>query len=53
MNKILDLRAKAEKALGETFDIREFHEVVLGQGAVPLSILEELVDDYIAEKQKA
>ena len=53
MNKILDLRAKAEKALGEAFDIREFHEVVLGQGAVPLSILEELVDDYIAEKQKA
>ena len=53
MNKILDLRAKAEKALRETFDIREFHEVVLGQGAVPLSILEELVDDYIAEKQKA
>ena len=53
MNKILDLRAKAEKALGETFDIREFHEVVLGQGAVPLSILEELIDDYIAEKQKA
>ena len=47
MNKILDLRAKAEKALGETFDIREFHEVVLGQGAVPLSILEELVNDYI------
>jgi len=53
MNKILDLRAKAEKALGETFDIRQFHEVVLGQGAVPLSILEELIDDYIAEKLKA
>lgn len=53
MNKILDLRAKAEKALGETFDIREFHEVVLGQGAVPLSILEEMIDDFIAEKQKA
>ena len=46
--KIRALRAKAEKELGEKFDIREFHEVILGQGAVPLDILEEQVDSYIA-----
>ena len=47
MNKILELRANAEKELAEDFDIRKFHEVVLGQGALPLSVLEELVNDYI------
>ena len=46
--KILELREKAKTALGDKFDIREFHEVVLTNGAVPLDILEELVDDYIA-----
>lgn len=45
--KIRELRQKAEDALGSKFDIREFHEVILGQGTVTLSILEELVDDYI------
>ena len=53
MIKILDLREKAKKALGDKFDIREFHDVVLKNGAVALPILEELVDGYIAEKKAA
>ena len=47
--KILELREKAKAALGDKFDIREYHEVVLTNGSVPLDILEELVDDYIGE----
>lgn len=47
MLKILELRDKAEKMLGDKYDIRKFHNVVLKSGAVPLTILEELVDDYI------
>ncbi len=45
--KIEELRKRAESELGADFDVREFHEVVLANGSVPLSILEELVDDYI------
>lgn len=52
MNKILELRKKAESELNENFDIREFHDVVLKQGAVPLSVLEELIDTYILSKKK-
>jgi uncharacterized protein (DUF885 family) len=51
MIKILDLREKAKKALGDKFDIRDFHDVVLKNGAVALPILEELVDAYIADKK--
>jgi len=51
MLKIQELRAKAETSLGEDFDIREFHEVVLNRGAVPLTIVEELVETYIIETQ--
>lgn len=51
--KIRELRAKAEQALGEKFEIRDFHEVILGQGTVTLKIMETLVDAYIKEKQKA
>ena len=51
MNKILELREKAKTALGDDFDIREFHDVVLANGPVPLNVLEQFVDDYIAEKQ--
>ena len=50
MLKILELRKKAKEALGEKFDIREFHEVVISQGAIPLNVLEGFVDEYIASK---
>lgn len=46
--KIRELRARAEHALGADFDIRDFHQVVLSNGTVPLSVLESLVDEYIA-----
>ena len=46
--KIRELRAKAEKELGAKFDIREFHDVVLRNGGLPLEMLEEEVNSYIA-----
>jgi uncharacterized protein (DUF885 family) len=49
MLKILELRDRARAALGDKFDIRRFHDVVLMNGAVPLNVLEELVDKYIAK----
>lgn len=49
--KILELRTQAKKALGQKFDIREFHNVILKNGAVPLSILEKLVNKYIKSKK--
>jgi uncharacterized protein (DUF885 family) len=49
--KIMELRQKAEAALGTRFDIRDFHEVVLGNGALPLDMLEQQVDAYIASKR--
>lgn len=48
MLKILELREKAKRELGNAFDLREFHDAVLKNGAVPLDILEEIIDDYIA-----
>ncbi|WZL89320.1 DUF885 domain-containing protein [Salinimicrobium sp. 3283s] len=51
MNKILELREYAKKELEEDFDIREFHEVVLTNGAVPLNILEELVVEWVNNKK--
>ncbi len=48
MMKILELREKAKQELGNAFDLREFHDAVLKNGAVPLDILEEIIDDYIA-----
>lgn len=49
MIKILELREKTKNSLGDKFDLREFHNVVLKNGAVPLNILEELIDEYIKE----
>ncbi len=51
MMKIVELRERARDQLGDRFDIREFHDVVLGNGAMPMSILERVVDDYIARKK--
>ena len=47
--KILELRAKAEKALGEKFDIRAFHDTVLSTGSVPLPVLEARIDRFIKD----
>ncbi|EGM70627.1 hypothetical protein SOHN41_01383 [Shewanella sp. HN-41] len=49
MMKILELREKAKLALGDKFNLRNFHDVVLKNGAVPLDILEQIVNRYIAE----
>ncbi len=47
--KIVELRARAEKELGSKFDIRTFHDAVLALGSVPLPLLEQRIDAYIAE----
>jgi uncharacterized protein (DUF885 family) len=52
MLKILELRTRAQSALGARFDIREFHDVVLGNGFVPLMMLERLVEDWIRQKKQ-
>ena len=52
MIKLVQLRDKARQALGEKFDIREYHDVVLKNGAVPLDVLEQLVDDYIKGEKR-
>jgi len=49
--KILALREKAQKALGDKFDIRGFHDAVLGAGALPLDVLEQQVDAWIANQK--
>jgi len=46
--KIRELRAGAEKALGQEFDLREFHDVVLENGSLPLAVLELIVEDWVA-----
>jgi uncharacterized protein (DUF885 family) len=51
MIKMLELREKAKTALADAFDIREFHDVILKNGAVPLDVLEQLVDEYIEQKK--
>lgn len=47
--KIVELREKARAALGARFSLQQFHNVVLGAGVVPLTMLESIVDDYIAD----
>jgi uncharacterized protein (DUF885 family) len=51
--KILELRDKARAALGARFDLKEFHAVVLENGGVPLMLLEQLVDEWIARVRSA
>lgn len=50
--KILELRQRAQRELGASFDIRDFHAVVLENGSVPLDVLDELVTAYITEKKQ-
>jgi uncharacterized protein (DUF885 family) len=50
MLTILDLRERARQALGPAFDLKAFHRVVIGSGAIPLAVLERVVDDYVARK---
>jgi uncharacterized protein (DUF885 family) len=51
--KILELRARAEQALGDRFDLRDFHAQVLMTGALPLPVLERKIDDWIASRRAA
>jgi uncharacterized protein (DUF885 family) len=53
MLKIQELRVRAQKELGERFDQREFHDAVLKNGAMPLEILEEQVDEYIRQRKSS
>ena len=52
MLTIIELRKRAMEQLGEDFDIREFHDTVLKNGAVPMQILNDIVDAYIKAKQE-
>jgi uncharacterized protein (DUF885 family) len=50
--KILELRAKAEQTLRNDFDIREFHDALLGGGALPLEVLETRMNRWLADQQR-
>ena len=49
--KIMELRDKSKEALGEKFDIKDFHDHILSFGSIPMSILEEKVDEFIEENK--
>jgi uncharacterized protein (DUF885 family) len=49
--RILELRARARRTLGENFLLKEFHNVVLRTGTVPLGVLEQAFDDYLRSKR--
>ena len=51
--KILELREKARTALGPRFNLKDFHTVVLENGGVPLTLLEQLVNEWIARVRSA
>jgi uncharacterized protein (DUF885 family) len=44
------MRERAERALGDEFDIRDFHRVVLDNGAMPLDLLDRVVDEWIVSR---
>jgi uncharacterized protein (DUF885 family) len=50
--KIMELRARAERELGSNFNIKDFHYAVLRNGALPLAVLEQQIDGYIAEAKR-
>lgn len=52
MLRILELRQKAQTALGDKYSLPAFHDLVLGAGSVPLDVLGELVDNWIAQQKK-
>lgn len=49
--KIRQLRAKAEKTLGKDFDLRVFHDTIIGQGSLPLDVLEDVIDEWIIQQK--
>ena len=51
MIKILELRERAKNELGSAYDIREFHDAVIGAGSLPLQLLEQQVERYISAKR--
>jgi uncharacterized protein (DUF885 family) len=51
--KILELRANAQQALGDAFDIRDFHAELLRHGSLPLDVLEERIGQWIEAKRAA
>lgn len=53
MLKILVLRERAKQQLGTKFDLRDFHDTVLKNGAMPLEVLEQVVGEYVAAKKAA
>ena len=52
-NRFLELREQAKKQLGARFDIRQFHDVVLENGAVPLPVLESIVADWVGGRAQS
>jgi len=51
--KFLELRERARRELGASFDVRAFHDAVLAEGALPLDVLEARIDDWIAQRKAA
>jgi uncharacterized protein (DUF885 family) len=49
--KLLELRDRAKKALGDKFDLRAFHDEVVGSGALPLDVLSDQIDGWIAAQK--
>ena len=51
MIKLLEFRAKAQKALGDKYNIKDFHDAVLKYGLLPMEMVEALVDEYILQQK--